>query len=242
MDLETVEVIEQIPEFIQIHPNSIVERVRDKENKRELIRMSSKFEDDEEVYFYTDDSWNDYQKELMAPKRHIQLPHRIGVISSTEREELSQFIEEESPKYFDEHKEKNILVKVVTGMIKCEDNYCSDEFDLFYKATFIPLINKNKSYTLIIETGFDIYYERKTFICTLRGKNVIIDDDYRMVSCSSEYEIYKNKIYYNNKERMLNAKDAMPWIRFPRTKDGVSIPLLLDRILQGDFDKIYFNK
>lgn len=243
-EAKVIEIIEQIPEFTQIHPNSILERITSlKDDTRQLIRCTSTLENGkQEVSFYTNDSWEEYQKELKYPKRHIQSPFRIGVISSEEREELSQFIEEESPKYFDEHKEKDILVKVVTGMIKCEDNYCSDEYDLFYRATFIPLIDKNKSYTLHIETGFDIHYERKTFICSLYNRNVIVQDDFRMVNCPYEYEIYKNKLYYYNKETMLYAKDSMPWIRFPRTKDGVSIPLLLDRVLQGNFDTIYFHK
>ena len=134
-------------------------------------------------------------------------------------------------------------MKIVTGEIKAQDNFCSDEYDLFYRATFVPLIHKNDAYTIVIETGFDIHYERKTLICTLNGNDVTFDDDdYRMTICpASEYEIYKNKISYKKKEETSEAT-TMPWIRFPRTKDGVSIPLLLDRILEGNFDRIYFNK
>ncbi len=238
-NINVIEVIKQIPEFTEIHPNSVVESILN--DNAEMIRCTTKFEGEEdEISYYSPESWKQYNEELLNPNRHIQAPFSIRFRTPEEREELSEFIEEETPKYFDEHKEKEINIKVVSGMIKSEDNYCSDEYDLFYKASFIPLIHPN-NYTLIIETGFDIHYERTTFICTMSHNNIYINDEYRTVHCPEEYEIYKKKIYYNKKERMLNGKDSMPWIRFPRTKDGVTIPLLIDRILKGNFDKIYFN-
>lgn len=188
------------------------------------------------IRIYSKADWDELQKP--NPNRHIQRELEIGVFRPDEKETNRL-----SDKYFAPHKEEEISIKVVYGMICGEDNILSDDNDLFYHATFVPVLESSNVYLLIIQTGFDVNYEKTTVRAyyTKSTGTVVYSENYRMAHCPEEYEKFKHKIIYSKDERIENSKDAIPWIRFPRTKDGVSIPYLMDRILQGNFNEIHFH-
>ncbi len=214
------------------------------ENNCTLIKVTIVKNDKKHVKYYTEDGWKEYNEELKNPNRHIQDELEIRAPSHEYLEKLNEFIEQETPKYYSEHKEEDIVVKHITGMIPHTENTCSDGYDLFYKATLVPMISvNNNEYYVLIETGFDIYYEQKTFTCIYDSnrKTVTVQEQYRSVYDPESYEKYKSRIYYMNREMVKNGKDGVPYIRFPRTKDGVTIPQLIDAIFQNEENQIIFE-
>ena len=70
-----------------------------------------------------------------------------------------------------------------------------------------------------------------------RSGTIVYEDDYRTVNSEEDYEQLKHLVVYRKRERMLNGYGGFPWVRFPRSKDGVSIPLLLWYIFNGSHPK-----
>ena len=127
------------------------------------------------------------------------------------------------------HTIKTIEIKVVQGTIEPEDNELETEYPLFYWANFVPHY-EGKMIFIIGECGFDKDFEKKRFVFKYNDETDTITfcEKYRMCICSPE--IY-GKYYLNIRLPEATQTLAIPWIRFPRTKDGVSIPQLVQRIL-----------
>lgn len=140
---------------------------------------------------------------------------------------------------FNENSTTNTEIKVVKGTILGPDNEASGEYDLFYWANFIPHF-ENKTVKIFGECGFDTVYEKKEFIFNYYTDTdtVIVHQPYRITTCSDElYNRYKKNIYYNDN---IIEGARLPWIRFPRTKDGVMLPELIEKIMERIPSKIIF--
>ena len=124
----------------------------------------------------------------------------------------------------------NIEIKVVKGTITKEENELSDEYNLFYWANFIPHFD-NKKILIIGECGFDTENEKTTFEFDydIESDTVKIYQQYRKCICSEEsFDLYSKHIRFS-KHKTLEPQ-VLPWIRFPRTKDGVVFPFLIEVI------------
>jgi hypothetical protein len=138
-----------------------------------------------------------------------------------------------------------------TGTIKAEDNECSGDYDLIYWAYFIPNEFED-NITIFGECGFDQKYEKKEFKMYYYPDNdtLIYREEYRTVIIKDElFNRYKNNLIYRgdidviaNTLLIENNNYSLPWIRFPRTKDGITIPLLIERIFGRIPSKIVFFK
>jgi hypothetical protein len=140
---------------------------------------------------------------------------------------------------FNENITTNTEIKVVKGTILGPDNEASGEYDLFYWANFISHF-ENNTVKIFGECGFDTEYEKKEFIFNYHTDTdtIIVHQPYRITTCSEElYNRYSKHIYYND-NTVEGAR--LPWIRFPRTKDGVMIPELIEKILGKIPSKIIF--
>jgi hypothetical protein len=133
---------------------------------------------------------------------------------------------------FLEHTVTNIEIKVVKGTILAEENeLSSDEYNLFYWANFIPHFDKKKI-LIIGECGFDTENEKTTFEFDydIESDTVKMYQHYRKCICSEEtFGLYSKHIRFS-KHKTLEPQ-VLPWIRFPRTKDGIIIPFLIEVIL-----------
>ena len=129
----------------------------------------------------------------------------------------------------EKHSITNIEIKVVRGTILSEENDIGGDYSLFYWANFVPHYD-GKTVLIIGECGFDPVYEKKSFVFTYDSETdtAVFDEKYRMCLCSPE--IY-NKYYLHIRGPNNDQTLTIPWIRFPRTKDGVAIPQLVQRIL-----------
>ena len=125
----------------------------------------------------------------------------------------------------------NIEIKVVKGTITKEENELSDEYNLFYWANFIPHFD-NKKILIIGECGFDTENEKTSFEFDydIESDTIKMYQHYRKCICSKEtFNLYSKHIRFS-KHKTLEPQ-VLPWIRFPRTKDGIVIPLLIEVIL-----------
>lgn len=125
------------------------------------------------------------------------------------------------------------------GIILAEDNETSGDNDLLYWCYFIPSLT-NGNTKIIGECGFDPVYEKTAFEFDYESNTDIVfyEKEYRTVIVEKEtFEKY-GKILKT--EQSLN--NCLPWIRFPRTKDGVTIPLLIERIFTKIPKSIVFTK
>ena len=141
---------------------------------------------------------------------------------------------------FNENLTTNTEITVVKGTILGSDNEASGEYDLYYWANFIPQF-ENKTVKIIGECGFDTVYEKKEFIFNYNTETdtLKVDQPYRITTCSEELYIrYEKNIYYNDNNTLEGPR--LPWIRFPRTKDGVMLPELIEKIMGRIPNKIVF--
>jgi len=123
------------------------------------------------------------------------------------------------------HTVTNVEIKVVQGTIEPEDNELDCDSALFYWANFVPHYD-GKTIFVIGECGFS-EKEKFVFKYDLETDTVSFSKKYRMCLCTPE--IY-NKYYLNIKREDNEQILVIPWIRFPKTKDGISIPQLVERI------------
>lgn len=151
---------------------------------------------------------------------------------------------------------KAVTVNYSSGVIKTDENMCSDEYDLIYWAYFIPNGFNNKIVRIIGEAGFDPECEKNDFefeYFTEPDLVVYNSKYYRTTVVSEEqFNTYKDNVVYEDKEtgsfsasNSLSASEdniySLPWIRYPRTKDGVLIPLLVEKIFGRIPSKIVFK-
>ena len=201
-----------------------------------MIRVEQRVSDGSvQTFFVNPEHWEEQKEEMRRPECHAQEELAIRGPTPKEREQTSQFMENATPRAFCEHTVSETGCRLVCGRIPADQNECSGGEDLFYRATFVPLLSPGKRYYVVCETGFDVYYERQTIRFTYDEDSGVVryTDEYRTVNAKDDYSLLGNLVYYEKRERMLCGKDSMPWIRFPRTKDGVSIPLLIHWILCG---------
>ena len=127
------------------------------------------------------------------------------------------------------HTTSTIEIKVVRGTILPEENEIGSDYAIFYWANFVPHYD-GKTVFIIGECVFDEVYEKKRFVFKYDSETDIMSfgEKYRMCLCSPEiYTKYYLNIRGDNNDQTL----TIPWIRFPRTKDGIAIPQLVERIL-----------
>ena len=144
---------------------------------------------------------------------------------------------------FSEKSTTSAEIKIVKGTILGEDNEASYEYDLFYWANFIPHFD-NKIIIIIGECGFDVKYEKKefNFKYNIETDTIYVPQIYRITTCSEKiYNRYLEHIDYDEHNTLKTVKEnTIPWIRFPRTKDGIIVPELIEKILGRIPNKIYF--
>ena len=130
---------------------------------------------------------------------------------------------------FKEHIVTNTTIKVVRGTIMAEDNELGTEYNLFYWANFLPRFNAGY-FSIIGECGFDLTCEKCDFEFDYAEEtDTVRIRDYRLTVCEPElYARYNNQIKYATQRK--DEIIVIPWKRFPRTKDGVSVPQLVERI------------
>ena len=119
----------------------------------------------------------------------------------------------------------NTTITFSSGTIKDEGN----EYDLIFYAHFVPNLFSNHI-DVIGEAGFDKQREKDEF------RFVYYPDEDRVVFPSRSYRVtvvdtavydkYKNNVELKNTDNI----PSLPWIRYPRTKDGILIPQLIERI------------
>ena len=120
-------------------------------------------------------------------------------------------------------------IKVINGTILAENNDHDSEYDLFYWANFVPhFVDGN--FLIIGECGFDKQCEKSDFMFDYdEESDTIFIRNYRTTVCNEEQYIrFDTHIKY--KTPRTDDLIVIPWIRFPRTKDGVSVPQLIERI------------
>ena len=130
---------------------------------------------------------------------------------------------------FQEHTITNTSIKVVKGTIRSEDNELNSDYNLFYWANFVPHFNAGHFF-IIGECGFDRVHEKsKFFFEYVEETDTVTVKEYRLTTCEPEVNArYDLHIRYatSRTDEIL----VIPWKRFPRTKDGVSVPQLIERI------------
>ena len=130
---------------------------------------------------------------------------------------------------FKEHTVTNTPMKVVRGTILADDNELGTEYNLFYWANFVPHFYTGH-FLIIGECGFDLTCEKSNFSFDYAEEtDTVTIREYRLTVCEPEmYARYDMHIKYGTQRK--DEIIVIPWKRFPRTKDGVSIPQLIERI------------
>ena len=119
-----------------------------------------------------------------------------------------------------------------------------DECEIFFTATNIT--NENESVYISGEVGYDGDEKTIRLIYNLSDNQIIVNSDYRLLASKTDAEIYKHTYKITNTNP--NGKivelddDAIPYYRFPRTKDGISIPRVIHEIFRVYQDDNIKNK
>jgi hypothetical protein len=133
----------------------------------------------------------------------------------------------------EQHTVTTIEIKVVNGTLLAQDNDFGSEYDLFYWANFVPHFVAGE-FIIIGECGFDKECEKSNFLFQYEeDSDTVTITNYRTAICNpEEFARYDLHIKFKRprKDETIEETIAIPWIRFPRTKDGVSIPQLIERI------------
>ena len=133
----------------------------------------------------------------------------------------------------EQHTVTTIEIKVVNGTLLAQDNDFDSEYDLFYWANFVPHFVAGE-FIIIGECGFDKECEKSNFLFQYEeDSDTVTITNYRTAICNpEEFARYDLHIKFKRPrtEEIITETVAIPWIRFPRTKDGVSIPQLIERI------------
>jgi hypothetical protein len=132
---------------------------------------------------------------------------------------------------FDENTKTDITIQVVRGTILEKNNTHSGGHDLFYWANFVPHFS-NKKIKIVGECGFDIEREKTEFVFDYYPQidTVKIVQNYRMSMCDTDiFDKFSRIVMYG--ENKNTSAMVLPWIRFPRTKDGVLVPILIETLL-----------
>jgi hypothetical protein len=144
------------------------------------------------------------------------------------------------------------LIKHSSGVVKPDENTCSNEYDLLYYAYFVPNDFNKKVINIIGEAGFDTECEKDNFAFDYYPDEdlVIYKNNYYRKGVVSEetFNKYKDNVIFRGKTDVLASSmdliennGLLPWIRYPRTKDGILIPLLVEKIFNRIPSKIVFT-
>jgi hypothetical protein len=145
-------------------------------------------------------------------------------------------------------------IKFSSGVIQCSfENVCSDEYNLLYWAYFVPNEFNKKVIHVIGEAGFDTecekdkiafdyYPETDEVLCKITRIRitVVLEDIFNQYKDHIVYRYQDEDICINSFENK-EENCALPWIRYPRTKDGVLIPVLIEKIFGHVPSKIVFQ-
>ena len=116
--------------------------------------------------------------------------------------------------------------------------------DIFFTAKNIT--NENEMVYISGEVGY--LHDAKTIhlIYNLAANEIIVNSDYRLLSERTAAEKYKHSYKITNTnpngELIKIEPDSIPYYRFPRTKDGVTIPNLIYQIFKVYEDNNIKNK
>lgn len=111
-----------------------------------------------------------------------------------------------------------------SGTIKDPHN----EYNLIFYANFVPNLFSN-CIDVIGEAGFDKEFEKDEFRFRYYPDTYLVQwiSNYRVTVVDIDvFDKYKNHVQFKN----TNNTPSLPWIRYPRTKDGILIPQLVERI------------
>jgi hypothetical protein len=116
--------------------------------------------------------------------------------------------------------------------------------EIFFTATNITYENE----TVYISGEVGYQHDNKTIhlIYNLADNEIIVNSDYRLLSERVAAEKYKHSYKITNSnpngELIKIEADSIPYYRFPRTKDGISIPNLIHQIFKVYQDDNVKNK
>jgi hypothetical protein len=123
-----------------------------------------------------------------------------------------------------------------------------DIYDLIFES--LNIVEKNNILFIKGYVGYRYDTNDINFIYDLNENKIYVASRYRLMHHPQEYDLYKNTyqvVYdkfwsydenYNMEEKMLTQKynpiedDSVPYVRFPRTKDGISISRLVFNIFK----------
>jgi hypothetical protein len=122
-----------------------------------------------------------------------------------------------------------------------------DEYDVIFIAEKIE--NHNNILHVIGSVGYSFDPVNIELIYDLNKNIIHVTSDYRLLDFQKEYELYKNtyQISYDNyltykneniEENIINEEyeqikpKSLPYYRFPRSKDGISIPRVIYNIFK----------
>ena len=123
-----------------------------------------------------------------------------------------------------------------------------DKYDLIFES--LNIVEKNNILFIKGYVGYRYDTNDIEFIYDRNENKIYVASRYRLMHHPMEYELYKNTyqvVYdkfwtydenYNMEEKMSTYKykpiedDSVPYVRFPRTKDGISISRLVFNIFK----------
>ncbi len=135
--------------------------------------------------------------------------------------------------------------------INCSYDSIIKKFDNIFTADSI--YEYNNILHIYGTVGYSADTKDLEFIYDKIGNNIYVNNTYRLLDCDFEYNLFKNTFeicydkYWKIENETLNEiiieeqyekndDDAIPYMRYPRTKDGLTIP----RIIYNVF-KIFSN-
>ena len=165
----------------------------------------------------------------------------------------------EKSNFLEDHPEINTFVIINENPEKQIDNNNTSydgiikKFDNIFTADIINEYISKESHILQIygTIGYSADTEEVEFIYDKKTKKIYVYGKYRMLSCNFEQELYKDtfeisydkywivdKESYKLKEINVNEKyedidyDGIPYYRYPRTKDGLTIPRIIYNVFK----------
>jgi hypothetical protein len=116
-----------------------------------------------------------------------------------------------------------------------------DMYDIFFTATNIT--HENNIYYITGEIGYQGDEKTITLIYNVSTNEIIVHSNYRlMVRDNDTYNGTYKMTATNPNCKLLHLDDSIPYYRFPRTKDGISIPHAIHEIFKVFEDQSITHK
>ena len=123
------------------------------------------------------------------------------------------------------------MILSIESIIYKHKKIAEDMYDIFFTATNI--IYENNIIYITGEIGYQGDEKTIKLIYNLSDNQIIINSDYRlMLRDNDKYNGTYNMIVTNPNCELLQLDDSIPYYRFPRTKDGISIPHAIHEIFK----------